>query len=438
MPAARPETPRRLTLLTGTMLVVASMIGTGVFTTTGFLIRDLSSTGAVLTAWIAGGLQALLGALCYAELGAALPRNGGEYQLLGRIYHPALGFVAGVTSLVVGFAAPIAACAIAFGQYAGRALPGAPPLPSALVLLVALAGLHAARIELGSRWQDGLTIAKLVLIAGFCAAGFAAMGEAPAEDPQATVAAVTRPAFAVGLVFVSFAYSGWNAAAYIAGELVDPARNLPRALFAGTALVALLYTALNVVFLSAAPAAELSGVVEVGHVAAVSLFGETAGRALSMLIALGLISTTGALIMTGARVAEEMGRDEPRLAFLGHRREGLGPARAVWLLTLVAAAMALTATFDALLSYVGVTLSLGTALTALGVLVLRRREPHLPRPYRCLGYPLTPLIFAASCAWIVAALVASQPVVGAAGAATVGGSFVIWALTRRPAAQDNG
>lgn len=412
------------------MLVVASMVGTGVFTTTGLLVRDIPSTAAVLVAWAVGGVAALCGALAYGELVAALPSNGGEYQLLSRIYHPALGFAAGIVSLVVGFSAPAAASALAFGQYMSRAVPGVPPLAAAIAVIVVMSLVHALRVRIGGGVQNVLTAGKIGLIGLFIVGGLATADMerlctgAPIGD------AVLSPAFAVALIYVSFAYSGWNAAAYVAGEIRRPARSLPIALVTGTLVVTALYLGLNAVFLTAAPAEALSGEIEVGHVAAAHLFGRGAGRALSALIAIALVSSVGALIMTGPRIYEAMGADYPALAVLARRREERGPTAAIVLQSTLALIMVVTTTFDWLLSYIGLTLSLFAALTVTGVFVSRRREPSLARPYRTWGHPITTLLFIALMAWMILHTAIQRPVALAVGAATVAAGVLLYAALR--------
>ncbi|MGI9343293.1 MAG: APC family permease, partial [Gammaproteobacteria bacterium] len=363
----RPE--RQFGAWIGTLLIVASMIGTGVFTTTGLLLANIPSASAVLACWALGGLLALAGALSYAELGAALPDNGGEFMLLGRIYHPAVGFTAGVVSLVVGFSAPIAASALAFSFYLERVFPGAPGVPVAVAIVCGLSALHAWRATAGGRFQIAITSAKVALIIVFIAAGLWSAAPVPVQElvikAKTLVDALMAPSFAVGLVLVSFAYTGWNASVYIAGELRDPQRSIPRSLLAGTLIVTLLYVGLNLVFLRAVPADRLSGVVEVGHVAAAAIFGDSGARGLSALIALGLISTISAYVMSGPRVYEAMGNAYPRLGFLAGRGRGAkhGPIAATALQAGAALAMLATASFESLLTYVGFTLSLFAALT---------------------------------------------------------------------------
>lgn len=423
--AAAPETrsagegARSLGLATATGVVVAGMVGTGIFTTTGFLVRDLGSPVAVLAAWLAGGVLALCGALSYGELAAALPRNGGEYQLLSRIYHPAAGFAAGLVSLVVGFSAPVAASALAFGHYLSAVVPGVPPAAAAVALVIAAAAPHALNVRLGGRLQVAATAVEIALVLAFVAAA-AVRGEPGRllEGRAAALPTALSPAFAVALVYVSFAYSGWNGAVYLAGEVTDPSRTLPRALLAGTGLVVLVYLALNAVFLSAAPPGELAGVVEVGHVAAVRLLGPSAGRALSALVALILASSVSAMLMAGPRVYERMGQDYPSLAVLARRTRRGGPAVAVTLQAALALVLVATSSFGALLRYIGFTLSLVAALAVAGVFVLRRREPGLPRPVRTWGYPTTPLLFVALSAWMVVHALVENPASSLAGVAT--------------------
>jgi len=442
-PTPTQSLPRTLKASTAALLVVASMVGAGVFTTTGFLVRDLGAPLAVLIAWAVGGVVALCGALAYAELVTALPDNGGEYRLLGRIYHPAVGFVAGWISLIVGFSAPMAASALAFGEYLGRLFPAAAASPSlaGLALILGLALLHALRVRIGGAAQDLVTGLLVALIVAFIAGGLwvGDLGWLTAPAERSTLEAIASPEFAVGLVFVSFAYSGWNAAAYLAGEIERPSESVPKSLVLGTGIVALLYVGLNLVFLIAGPPAALAGGVEVGYVAALGLFGPTIGALMTVVVALGLLTTVSALMMAGPRVYEAMGADYPRLGALASRsRSSAGPTAAIVLQVGCAAVMVLTAAFDELLAYMGLTLALSSALTIAGVFVLRRREPALLRPYRAWGHPWTTSLALALMLWMAIHTVGSRPVTALVAAATALGGLGLYALLRPRAPPERG
>ena len=411
--------PRRFGVLTATLAVVANMIGTGVFTTTGLLVGEIGSVRIVLLAWLVGGVVALAGALSYAELTACIPRNGGEYRLLSEVYHPAVGFIAGWVSLVVGFSAPIAASALAFGNYVHALLPGLPTKTSALLLVLLLSIGHAARVSAGARVQNAFAAGKVLLITGFIVAAMFVLPTIHLPRSGGDACTILSPQFATGLIFVSFAYSGWNGASYLAGEIHRPSRTLPIALGIGTGIVALLYLGLNLVFLVGTPLSKLAGTVEVGHVAAISIFGEHAGSVLSALIALALVSSVSAMIMVGPRVYEAMGQDYDVLRFLCVRSIGGGPIVSIGLQAGLALLLLLTVHFDALLMYIGYTLSVSAALTVIGVFVYRFRRPQIPRPYRTWGYPMTPALFVAFAAWTIVYSIGERPAGALLGLATV-------------------
>src|SRR6266571_4339824 len=278
----RTEAPaRRVGFVTACAIVVANIIGTGVFTSLGFQLPDIQSGFALLMLWIVGGIVALCGALCYGELSAALPRSGGEYHFLSKIYHPAIGFMAGVVSATIGFAAPIALAAIAFGKYfRGVFNLGSPVFLSfAVFWLVAL--FHLGNLRVGSAFQNLWTVLKLLLITALIGAGFfvqpkEAISFLPAPGDMMSIFGAP---FAVALVYVMYSYSGWNAAAYIVGEIKKPEKNVPRSLLAGTGLVIVIYVLLNAVFLATTPAQELKGQLEVALIAGKHIFGSAGGRA---------------------------------------------------------------------------------------------------------------------------------------------------------------
>lgn len=422
-----------------TAIVVASMVGTGVFTSLGFQVAGTPSIFPLLLLWGVGGVVALCGALCYGELAAALPRSGGEYHYLSVIYHPAVGFLSGWASATVGFAAPIALAAVALGEYVHRLYPAAPvrALAAATVLLLAL--LHSRSVRFGGRVQVVLTALKvmvvLVLIVAALRPGTAVVLPPTGIRPVPGDATLLfSPAFAVSLVFVSYAYSGWNAAAYITGEIADPRRNLPRILLTGTALVAVLYVGLNYAFLRVTPLPELQGELEVGLLAAGRLFSPALAKLMGLTIAFLLTSTISAMTFAGPRIVQAIGEDVPTLAWLAHRQPGSGvPLRA--LLTQTAMALLFLAvglTFQELLLYTGFVLSLFTFLTVVGVFILRLRRPDLPRPYRTWGYPLTPLLFLGLNGWTLWFLLRQNPSESLAGLLTLLlGLPLYFLLTRR-------
>lgn len=398
-------------------LVVASMIGTGVFTTSGFLLADLQSPWLVLLAWGLGGGLALLGALSYGALARRIPESGGEYTFLSQTVHPAAGFLAGWVSLLVGFSAPLAAAAMGFGEYTRPWLGGLSPRWTGSLLLVASAALHATHVRSGARAQDWTVLLKVLLMVAFIGYGCGHLiPSQPLEEAPVTVST-----FAVSLVWVSFSYLGWNAAVYIGGEIREPERNLPRALLLGTAVVTLLYLALNTVFVFAAPAAVLAGKLEVGRVAAEALGGPLLGHAVSGLIALALLTSVSSMTMAGPRVYARMadaGQLSHRLATTG------GPPRAaIALQTALALALLWTAAYEQLLTFIGFTLGLSAAGTVIGLIVLRRREgARLPVP----GWPGLPGLFVLSTLAITLFTIVRRPWESAAGLATLVLGWLAW------------
>lgn len=436
--------PYKINFLTGAAIVVANMVGTGVFTSLGFQVLDIQSGFALLMLWMVGGLIALCGAVCYGELAAAMPRSGGEYHYLGQIYHPALGFLSGWVSATVGFAAPTALAALALGEYAksvwpglgqvlmrGTAITGATLLGVGVVLGLAL--VHGTSTRVGSRLQVIVTALKVGVLLAFIGAGLTTGEGQPLHyaPDSAGWRAVLSPAFAVSLVYVSYAYSGWNAAAYLTGEIHNPGRNLSRILLAGTAVVLLLYVGLNYVFLRSTPLAGLKGQVEVGFVAATSLFGAAVGRFTGGIIAALLVSTISSMIFAGPRIVQTMGEDLPALRFLAPKSRNGIPVRALLLQISITLVFILRPSFKEVLVYAGFVLNLFTFLTVLGLFVLRWKKPNLLRPYRAWGYPITPLIFLGLSGWTLAFILRDKPTESLYGLLTLAGGLVVYTATIR-------
>jgi len=410
------------------------MIGTGIFTTTGVLLKNVSAPG-ILLLWGLGGVIALCGALTYGELSATLPRSGGEYHFLGKIYHPLVGFLAGWISLTVGFSAPIAAGALAFGAYLAAVYPLLSPLGLSVGLVLVISLLHMLGVRTGCYFQNTFTVLKVILIATFIGGGlfYLAPGIELSPPTPTVTGKVGNPAFWVGLIFVSFAYSGWNGATYVLGEVKRPNRTIPLALITGTLLVTGLYLGVNAIFLSAVPLQNITGVVAVGHVVAQAIFGPHAGTIMSLFIALALVSSVSAMIMTGPRVYFTAGEDYPLLAFLARLSPRGTPVIAIALQAGIALLLLITATFETLLNYIGFTLSLFTGLTVAGIFLLRHRRNRTRPAYRTWGYPLTPLAFILLSAWMVFYNVWNRPLTSLAGVVTIGlGVGLYYIVNRKP------
>lgn len=416
---------RSLGFWTAVFLVVANMIGAGVFTTSGFALADLGTPGRVLAGWAVGGVFALCGALCYGALARRIPESGGEYTFLGQTVHPFAGFLAGWVSLLAGFTAPIAAAALGLQAYLVSSFGFSASLDErwiGTVVIAAAALAHGVRLRAGVVAQNVAVVAKLVLIAGFLIAGVVLL---PARETAAPgeVVDFELGAFGVSLVWISFAYSGWNAAVYVAGEVRDPERNLARSLVVATLLVTALYLGLNAVFVLSAPVAELSGKAEVGAIAAEALGGLGLRRVVAVIVAFALVTSVSSMVMAGPRVYARMAADGVFPAFLRMQTEV--PSRAVFLQALLSIGVVWVSNLAQLLSYVGFTLGLSAAATVVGLIRLRFREgaERVPIP----GYPFVPGVFVLGTLFSSVYLVQRAPAQAAFGLATVASGAVLYA-----------
>ena len=412
----------KIRLSGATSLVIANMIGTGVFTSLGFQLLGLHDLPAVLALWIVGAVAALCGALVYGELGAAMPRSGGEYHYLSKIYHPVVGYLSGWISITIGFAAPVALASMAFGNYTSRILPVASPTVLALAALALITVLHCTGLRIGIAFQNAVTLMKIILILVFVCCGLFLAKQSVASSffptPE-TLKDMISPAFAVSLIFVYYSYSGWNASAYVAGEMESPQTRLPISLWAGTAVVAFLYLLLNYTFLKTAPASELKGQLEVGYVSAHYIFGRLGGDILSTMISILLVSSISSMVFVGPRITQVMGEDMALFRFFA-RRNGKGtPMNAIVFQSAISLALILTSTFEKVLTYVGFTLNLFTSLAVFGIFIHRRKFRSMERPYKTWGYPVVPLVFISLMAWTQVYLLIQRPVQSLAGLGTV-------------------
>ena len=437
-PPGRKPPKTRYGFLAAVSVIIANMIGTGVFTSLGFQLQDLRAGFPILLLWGLGGVAAFAGALSYAELGAALPRSGGEYSLLREIYHPAAGFVSGWISSTVGFSAPVALAAITFSAYGLSVL--APDAAEAVKqgaavgLVALLAAAHASRRRMSGGLQTFFTLFKIAAIVGFCA-GAAFLLDAPQKvsflPAAGDGAVIASGAFAVSLIYVSYAYAGWNAATYITGEIEDPSRNLPRILALGSLAVTALYIALNAAFMAASPAADLAGKVEIGVIAAKAIFGARAADAVGLVMASLLISTVSAMTIAGPRVLQAIGEDFAAFRPLAAVNRDAIPARAIYAQSAIAILLIVTSSFQSILVFAGFLTALNSFFTVLGLFVLRARQPLLARPFRTPLFPATPLIYLALTGWTLVYAAASRPAEAAFAAALIAAGLAAYWLTRR-------
>ena len=425
--AVRPT----VTTITATAIVVADMVGVGVFTSLGFQVKDIASGFSILLLWVVGGVVALCGAAAYSELAGMFPRSSGEYNYLARSYHPAVGFLAGWLSATVGFAAPIALAAMAFGVYFKAVVPDAPALWLGLAATWLIALVHLRGVRSGSLFHNVWTVLKLALIIAFLVAGATYAHPQPISfAPSASdLGYVTGAPFAISLVFVMYSYSGWNAATYIASEIRDPQRSLPRALITGTLIVLALYVSLNAVFLRVAPIDQLAGQLDVAVVAGRYIFGEAGGRVVGGLICLGLVSSISAMTWIGPRVTMTMGEDIPMLRLFARTSRNGVPTAAILFQLAVVNVMLLSQSFEAVLDFIQFSLTACSFLAVLGVIKLRLTRPDLPRPYRAWGYPVTPIIFLAVTGFMMYYLITNRPLQSLAGFAMMLAGLAIYGVS---------
>ncbi len=420
---------RHLGLAAAVAILVSNMVGTGVFTSLGFQVQDLSDGFALLTLWAVGGLLALSGALCYAELGAMHPRSGGEYVYLTEAWSPMLGFIGGFVSMTAGFAAPIAIAAIAFGRYSAQVFNVAPMLATVVVLvlvsLVHFTGVSRARI-----FQLTTTGTTIIIIAAFIITGLVLGPREPiAFAPSAAAwGEISSAPFAISLIYVVYAYTGWNAIGYVAGEIREPQRTIPRAVVGAVLLVATMYLLLHWVFLRTVPIDALRGTVEVGALSGSRILGDIGGRVMSGIIALVLVATISGFLLAGSRVTQAVGEGVSGLGWLGVRNSDGVPRRALGLQLALTALLIATASFEAVLAYAGIVLNLMNLLAVAGMMKLRRTAPDLARPFLTPLYPFTPLVFAALSCWMIAFVIWQRPsvILAALGTLVAGGALFRW------------
>jgi len=399
---------RKLGFFPATNIVVANMIGAGIFTTSGLLLAGLHHPLLMIGLWVIGGIIAICGSLSYGELGAAIPEAGGEYLFLSRIYHPVFGFLSGWVSFIVGFTAAIAASSIGFSEYLLRAFPEVNSFMVnnfhfsslttqkiiSLFLILSFTVLHSRGLKMGIKVQNVLTILKVFLIVGLIGISMLSKKGDVSHftlDKSIDFEWANWKTMGLSLMWIMFAYSGWNASTYIGSEIKNPLRNLPASLLAGTFIVILLYIALNIVFVYAIPPLEMNGVISVGGLAMGKLFGPVAERMFSVLISFALFSSLSAFIIVGPRVYYSMAKDGLFFKSIArvHSRFGVPSAAIIWQ-GAIAAIFVLSGTFEQILTYLGFSLGIFPILTVAALIKLRIRKQV---PVKLPGLPLVQIIY---------------------------------------------
>ena len=431
---------RRVGGFTAACLLVGNVIGSGIFTTTGFMARDLGNAKMILVVWLIGALLALAGAISYSELGAAMPAIGGEYVYLRHAYGPLIGFLSGWASFTVGFGAAIAAAAVSFTSYLLLIYPmDSERSPIALALALALVWIltafHLAGVGPGGFLQRLLTVLKVTAILLLIMGGLS-LGTGTWENLRVEQAGVSPRigSIFVALIFVTYAYSGWNVAGYIAGELINPGRTIPRVMISGTLLVGFVYIGVNMMYFYALPVTALAEppVLPVAQKASVAMFGPGGARLIAGLLCLSIAGAISAMVWAGPRVYYAMARDGMIPAVFAHTGQESGaPGKSIILQSTWASVLILLGTFEQLVVYSGIVLVAFSALAVGSVILLRRQLPDLPRPYKVPFYPLVPLLYIVVSVLMVGYTILERPVESLLAIATVLTGVPLYFLWRK-------
>ena len=398
---------------TAAALVISSMIGTGVFTSLGFQLVDIQNTSSIVLIWVLGGVFALIGAFTYAELGTNFNESGGDYIFLSKLIHPLVGYVYAWISLTVGFTAPIAISVMAMKSYLSPINPALFNDWFGVAVILILAAVHSVSVGQSGKFHNISTVIKVSFVLLLIILGF---WHLPAQENAIDLSAswqeeILLPGFAVALVFVTYAYTGWNAAAYIVDEIDDRRRNLPKALLVGSALVTILYVLVQVVFLRHASVAELSGNVEVAFIAFKNLFGADIGNWVSYFIAIQLIATISGYQWTGSRITYAMAKNHSLWSKLAVKNKNGIPVRALWLQAIISILLTLTGTFEQVILYASFVLQLMGTLTVASIFWLKRRKGAYKSPFK----PLLQIAFILFSIWILGYMLFERPKESAIG-----------------------
>ncbi|MCF8303882.1 MAG: amino acid permease [Bacteroidales bacterium] len=452
---SRQDVKRKINLKTATGIVVANIIGSGIFITSGLIAGNLPNSFWVLMCWVFGGIIAFLGALSYSELATRMPHEGGEYHYLSRLFHPVFGFLSGWVSFIVGFSAPIASSALGFSEYffSGLGMQATTifgdievykkAVATGIVILFTF--LHYHGIRRGAAIQNFLVHVKVLLIVALIVAGFA-VGN-PNWDyisikPDMSFSPENL-AIGTAMMLVMFSYSGWNATAYIAGEISNPKRNILLSLIIGTIIVIVLYIGLNLFFLTAMPFVEVKNSVAIGEKASSIVFGQAAGSVISIVIAIILLSSISAFIMIGPRIYYAMAKDGLFFKFarrVHHKHEV--PSYSIAIQGGVAILFVVFSTLEQLLVYLYYALNIFPILAILGLFIARKRKIGEDKAYKVVGYPVTPVLFLMATVYLAIVAFINRPLESGAALATILAGIPIyylwvWAKRKKKESREN-
>ncbi|MEM6964518.1 MAG: amino acid permease [Bacteroidota bacterium] len=392
---------------TAAAIVIAAMIGSGVFTSLGFQLADVKNTWSIIILWSVGGVLGLFGAFTYAELGTHFKESGGDYIFLSRIFHPFVGYLYAWTSLIVGFSGPIAISALAMTSYLQPIHPSIFTDWLSIGIIILITAVHSVSVGQSGKFQDYSTLIKIAFVLFLIGAGFYFV---PVENTALNYddswqREMWLPGFAVSLIYVSYAYTGWNSAAYIIDEIEDPKRNLPRALIGATILVTVLYVLLQIVFLRHASVIDLSGKIQVATISFNNVFGETGGFWVSIFIGLQLTATISGYLWIGSRISFAMAKENPLWSFIATKNKNGIPVRALWTQAGISIFLTLTGTFEQVLLYASFALQLMGTLTIASLLWLKRKEDTYHSP----GRPWIQIIYILFSIWVLGYMLIEQP-----------------------------
>ena len=419
-------------------VVIANMIGTGIFTSLGFQVMEggIPNAAAILLVWMLGGLLALAGATCYAEVAATFQEDGGEYHFLSKLYHPILGIASGIVSIITGFSAAIASLALAGGAYVAHfshEIFNERYFAVGMILLIAV--IQWFGVSIGGKAQNFFTYIKVMLIAGLIALPLIFLSKSNYQNldlsfSQETWNLVTSLAFPKALVWVMFAYSGWNAATYIVGHLKNPEKNLPTALLQATLFVTCIYVLINFSFMASSPFENLAGQVDIGNVVVGTFFPAVGKEFFSLAIAISLLAGINAMFIAGPRVIQKMSLDLNWSGYFSKESNSGAPRGAILVQCLISISFVLLSSFKEMVEYIGVSLTLFSMLVVAGVFIIRFKKLD-SKGVKALLYPLSPVLFIGMGLWIIYSFAVDDPVIILYTVLTVLPAIILYFLHKR-------